>query len=291
MMNKYLVRRLVESNFNELLSFLQHYRTTNLTILENLSGEGLINNGRPRQGDYWGVWCNEVLCGVLAHYCNNTVIMQLPDLQAGKQLTTTVLPQLQRPVGVIFGQPQQLEMVVQEWGIPDEYFAVKRQEDLYELDLNHLSLPKHDGELVPIDLEHETLLQSYDWLRGYEREALNTPDNEALTAKTHTRIVHWAERHNGWLLKYNNEYVALAGLSARYQHTVLVGPVWTPPKCRGRGYARLVVGLILQLAHQQGAQQAILFTNNPAARKAYEALGFNKIGYFSLAFLKQTWPT
>lgn len=46
--------------------------------------------------------------------------------------------------------------------------------------------------------------------------------------------------------------------------------------------------LTLQKAKQEGIKQAILFTNNPAAIKAYEAIGFRKIGLYCLALLKNS---
>jgi hypothetical protein len=42
--------------------------------------------------------------------------------------------------------------------------------------------------------------------------------------------------------------------------------------------------------HQEklkGTKQAILFTNNPAAIKAYLAIGLKKIGHYRLALLKK----
>lgn len=66
---------------------------------------------------------------------------------------------------------------------------------------------------------------------------------------------------------------------------VQVGGVYTPPALRSRGYARCAVAGSLLAARAEGAERAILFTNNPAAVRAYEALGFARIGEYALVLL------
>jgi len=64
-----------------------------------------------------------------------------------------------------------------------------------------------------------------------------------------------------------------------------VGGVWTPKALRGRGYARCAVAGSLLLARAEGARRAILFTNTGQAARAYEALGFTRIGEYGLLVL------
>jgi predicted GNAT family acetyltransferase len=66
-----------------------------------------------------------------------------------------------------------------------------------------------------------------------------------------------------------------------------VGPVWTPPEHRNKGYARLLLAYTLYQEKLKGTKQAILFTDNPAAIKAYLAIGFEKIGNYRLALLEK----
>ena len=69
-----------------------------------------------------------------------------------------------------------------------------------------------------------------------------------------------------------------------------VGGVWTPPETRGRGYARCVVAGSLLHARAQGVTRALLFTmeSNVAAVRAYEALGFRRIGDYGLMLVRST---
>jgi len=52
-----------------------------------------------------------------------------------------------------------------------------------------------------------------------------------------------------------------------------------------RGYARFVVALHLQDMAEKGVETAILFASGKAACRAYVAIGFERIGIYSLAIL------
>ena len=66
-----------------------------------------------------------------------------------------------------------------------------------------------------------------------------------------------------------------------------VGGVYTPPGLRGRGQARRAVALHMQELRGEGVQTAILFASGAAACRAYEAIGFRRIGTYSLAILEE----
>ena len=62
--------------------------------------------------------------------------------------------------------------------------------------------------------------------------------------------------------------------------------IYTPPKLRGRGYAKLAVAASLVVARERGASRAVLFTGNPSAVRTYEALGFRRVGDYALVLLR-----
>lgn len=55
-----------------------------------------------------------------------------------------------------------------------------------------------------------------------------------------------------------------------------IGPVYTPPEFRGRGYASACVAQVSQGKRQAGASEVCLFTDqaNPTSNKIYQAIGF-----------------
>jgi predicted GNAT family acetyltransferase len=88
-------------------------------------------------------------------------------------------------------------------------------------------------------------------------------------------------RKEAFLLELGDIPVSLCTHMVRVSDIVQIGGVWTPPEWRGRGYARRVVAGALQIAEQEGVTRAVLFTESPAARRCYEALGFQRVGDYS----------
>ena len=70
--------------------------------------------------------------------------------------------------------------------------------------------------------------------------------------------------------------VSLAGVGGDTPHGVRVGPVYTPPEQRGRGYASNLVAALSERALASGRRFCFLFTDlaNPTSNRIYQALGY-----------------
>jgi predicted GNAT family acetyltransferase len=60
-----------------------------------------------------------------------------------------------------------------------------------------------------------------------------------------------------------------------------VGPVYTPPECRGRGYASALTAFVSKRIRDAG-DDACLYTDlaNPTSNKIYAAIGYEPVGDF-----------
>ena len=58
-----------------------------------------------------------------------------------------------------------------------------------------------------------------------------------------------------------------------------IGPVYTPPECRGRGYASNLVAGLSQMQLDAGRDYVFLFTDlaNPTSNKIYVELGYERV--------------
>jgi predicted GNAT family acetyltransferase len=84
--------------------------------------------------------------------------------------------------------------------------------------------------------------------------------------------------------------VSLAGLTRQVAGQVRVGPVYTPPGHRGRGYGGAVTWAASQAARRAGASQVVLFTDlaNPTSNALYQRLGYQPVAdRLVLAFGKE----
>ena len=77
--------------------------------------------------------------------------------------------------------------------------------------------------------------------------------------------------------------VSLAATSRRTQHGVSIGPVFTPPERRGRGYASACVAALSQHILDEGWAFCTLFTDlgNPTSNKIYQQVGYRPVCDFS----------
>ncbi len=74
--------------------------------------------------------------------------------------------------------------------------------------------------------------------------------------------------------------VSMLGLNPAVAGAVRVGPVYTPPEHRNRGYASSAVAAVSEMALAGGARRCALFADlaNPTANRIYQALGYERRG-------------
>jgi RimJ/RimL family protein N-acetyltransferase len=70
--------------------------------------------------------------------------------------------------------------------------------------------------------------------------------------------------------------VSVACLTRAVGEMARIGPVYTPPELRGRGYAAAVTAAVSTAALDAGAREVVLYTDlaNPTSNKLYERLGY-----------------
>ena len=73
--------------------------------------------------------------------------------------------------------------------------------------------------------------------------------------------------------------MSLAGAGGLTPNGIRVGPVYTPPELRGRGYASNLVAGVSQLQLDAGRTFVFLFTDlaNPTANQIYQEIGYEPV--------------
>ena len=74
--------------------------------------------------------------------------------------------------------------------------------------------------------------------------------------------------------------LATVGVNAAINGTARVGPVYTPPEHRRRGYATSAVAAASELLLGSGARWCMLLTDlaNPTSNKIYASIGYERFG-------------
>ncbi len=262
-------------------AFLAGHAETSMFLRSTLARHGLCDHCSPHGTAFWLAGTQD-LTAVFGLSNAGYVQIQAPD--APPELHAAFATKVAgRIVKGFTGVPDQVDAAKHALGIAAATFALDDPEPLYRLRLADLRLPPGPGEIrAPAEADRELI---FAWTRAYSAELHMSPpdqlDDEA-RGRTESALTGGEVR----LLEIDGTPVAMTAFNARLPDMVQIGGVFTPPPLRGRRHARRAVALHLAEARAEGADTAILFASGPAACRAYEAIGFTRIGAYTLAILK-----
>ena len=267
-------------------AFLAQRPASAMFLRSNLAAHGLSGAGHDHATTYH-LWEEDgQIAGVFGLTQNQNTMVQFPDNALHDQICTD-LPRVLagKPIAVMTGLSSEVQMALGALGLsyPD-LFKLNHDEPLFEValkglqdDLTNLRRPEaRDFDLLST------------WFNGYFEDTGLESNPAKRTTEALTRAERAIRGEDIWLLCDERGLpVAMAGLNARVGDTVQVGSVYVPTELRNRGLGRTVVSKMLNHEASQGTKRAILFSNNDAATRAYEAIGFEQIGTFRVAILKE----
>ncbi len=111
-----------------------------------------------------------------------------------------------------------------------------------------------------------------DWMRAFAVEA------GVLGSEQAAQIVDTQLARERLFMWDDNGPVSMVSLSPTVAGVTRLGPVYTPPEHRGRGYASSAVAAASRRALAHGAQRCALFTDlaNPTSNKIYADVGYRR---------------
>ena len=282
-----VIRALDDRDATTLADFLTSRIETSIFLRSNSIKSGLTDGDRPYHGAYVGAFEEGTLVGVAAHYWNGMIILQAPRYV--EQLVKEVMEVSSRPLAGVIGPLAQALEALSALGVSRDELTADSPEILYSLSLDALRIPpRRDGqELKASPPREEDFDQLVEWTLAYEQEALGVAVTPARRAHVSTRLVRAINEGALYVMTDHDVLVSQTGFNSEVPGIVQIGGVWTPPHLRGRGYARTIVARHLITARDRGVEKAILFTahDNLPAQKAYESLGFERIGDYAIMLL------
>jgi GNAT superfamily N-acetyltransferase len=143
---------------------------------------------------------------------------------------------------------------------------------LYALDTLLPPDPPPPGQARTADATDRDLLLA--WLNAFHDEAQPAGPNET------ERVVNARVGWGGMVLwEHEGRPVSLAGRNRPAAGQARIGPVYTPPDLRGRGFGAAATAAITQAALDDGAEGVVLFTDlaNPTSNTLYQRLGYRAL--------------
>ncbi len=274
-------RKLLPADLETLDSFLREHADSSVLLRSNARRVGLSYAGNPYEATWVGAFEHGRLVGVVAHAWNGNLLLQAP--RALESLIPATVSASSRPVQGLIGPWAQTQAALGVLGVQAATLRLGKREVLYAVALQALRAPPVVGVVrAPLD-EELPVLEGFQ--RDFGVEALREEPHAALRSAREIVRRH-AASGNLFVLMVAGQAVASCAFTARLPEVVQLGGVWTVPAQRSRGYARAVVAGALELARAQGVGRAVLFTgdDNIAAHRAYEAIGFGRVGEYGLIF-------
>lgn len=311
---KELQERKLEAKDEEALkSFLLEQPDETCFLQSNLAHSGLtfVKNA-PYYGDYYALVDLEgTIYAVIAHYWNGILMPHAPQFAFIEQLWNKIAGLLHRPITGVIGEEKASRALLSAlesckfFSLASSPFATNAPEELLALDLAHLRLEevscrqrshREQADLCStlrlVEAKALKKQQLLSWIKKYHIEGLGRADNVDLEHQCSEFLERKIEEGTLWALEQRCagqeeiwEPCSLVGINAMVEKSVQIGPVWTPPLKRNRGFARNAIFHLLKMQRALGVQRAALFTSKAAAKRAYEAVGFEKVGMYRLALL------
>ena len=115
------------------------------------------------------------------------------------------------------------------------------------------------------------------WLDAFMVEALGRADSVEALAMADRWLA--GRSRTLWLWEDGDEILSLTGAGGPTPNGIRIGPVYTPPEARGRGYASNLVAAVSQDALDAGRRFCFLFTDaaNPTSNHIYQEIGYKHI--------------
>lgn len=288
---------LVSGQEAEVEAFLATRAESTVFLRSNLARVGLAprDPNVPFTGAWMGAFDGGKLAGVAAIFWNDNIVLSA-GAHAGF-LARSLYDAAPARVAGVLGPWDEVVDARRALGMEARGTRFVSKEILYSLPLDELVVPEVLGRSntstststsvfrvrAPAESEMEFLLE---WRMAYALEASGIPDTPENRTAARASLERFRREGHVFLCLRDEVPVATSTFNATLPDIVQIGGVYTPPAERSKGYARCSVAGSLLVARARGVARSILFTGeeNPAAQKAYVALGFRPVGDYGIVF-------
>jgi uncharacterized protein len=200
----------------------------------------------------------------------NIVLARPATEAAGETLATTLVEQSVELPGVTAAQPEAERFAAAWERATGRSTRVRMAQGIYRLESVRPVMEVSGSLRQAVPADRELLLE---WVLAFQAEAI--PDGSPLDAArmVDTRLANPAEGLTIW---EDPNPVSMAGFGGATPNGARIGPVYTPPELRGRGYASALVAQTSQRLLDGGKRFCFLYTDlsNPTSNAIYRRIGY-----------------
>ena len=245
-------------------------------LIFGIAGSIVADPGRYEERRFWlaGGEDGRPVAAAMRTPPYNLILAKPRDLAALAELVAGIDDELP---GVVGAHPE-VDEFVRLWSERHGVAArVQRDHGIYALETVQ-PVTRPSGAAREATPEDRPLLLA--WSRAFGEEVLEEDDPGRLEAVN--MVDHRLGADDGGFLLWEDggKAVSAAGWGGPTPNGIRIGPVYTPPELRGRGYATALTAELSQRLLASGRRFCFLFTDlaNPTSNAIYE-----RIGYFRVA--------
>jgi predicted GNAT family acetyltransferase len=215
---------------------------------------------------------------------NNLIIAYIPDAEALGEKLELALDALARDVQMdypylpgVMGQTGVAERFARRWQtLSSQSYELLFHERAFRLSAVRPMTPPPGALVRATAVDRDLLVR---WTLDFGEEALGDSDLAEAERTVDARLGDGDPQARGLYLWVDGAPVSMAGYTGPTPHGIRIGPVYTPPELRGRGYASALVAQMSQALLDAGRSFCFLFTNlaNPTANHIYEEIGYQTV--------------
>ncbi len=118
-----------------------------------------------------------------------------------------------------------------------------------------------------------------NWLAAFGRETFGDDNPDPTDAATIANNMLISPQRAAYLWEDAGRIVSLSAYGGPTPNGIRIGPVYTPPEERGRGYASACVAALSQMLLDSGRRFCFLFTDlaNPTSNHIYQTIGYEAV--------------
>jgi hypothetical protein len=230
----------------------------------------------------WDLWLVEdgerVVGAALQTPPHNLVIARPADDEALEALASAIHTAGVAPPGVSGADPE-ASVFADRWVVhAGGTWRLRMGQGVYAL-TEILPVATAAGEPRLAGAEDEPLLAA--WIGAFAHEATVTVLRDAAAERRAlaARLGQPPDRGGFWLWEAGGETVSLSGHGGATPTGIRIGPVYTPPEHRGRGYATSLVHAQSSWLLAHGRRCCFLYTDigNETSNRVYRRIGYEQI--------------
>ena len=235
---------------------------------------------RPEMYELFDLWCvsdgADVVCAALRTPPFNLVLAQPATDAALDALVDRLLQEGQDLPGVTAAVPE-VEAFVSAWTSAIDVDAeLLLRHGIYEV-REVLPTPEAAGAPRAATPSDRDLVVA--WMAAFGEEALPDPPEAERQARLVEARLHATDQAGIWLWEDEGRPVSMSGYGSETPNGIRIGPVYTPPELRGRGYATSLVAAQTGWLLASGRTFAFLYTDldNPTSNALYRRIGYRMV--------------